>query len=52
MWQFDSNDGAGPEGAVVSDANGDLYSTTNGKINNVFELMPKANDRWKEAVLI
>ena len=51
LWQFDSNDGADPEGGVVFDAEGNLYGTTNGGASNIFELTPSANGSWKEIVL-
>jgi len=51
LWQFNSSDGAGPEGAVVFDTRGSLYGTTNGGTSNIFELTPKANGSWKETVL-
>jgi uncharacterized repeat protein (TIGR03803 family) len=51
LRQFDSKDGANPEGSVVFDGEGNLYSTANGRTNNVFELSPTANGSWKETVL-
>jgi uncharacterized repeat protein (TIGR03803 family) len=51
LWQFGSNGGANPEGAVVRDAAGNLYGTTNGGASNVFALTPKANGSWKRTVL-
>ncbi len=51
LRQFDSKDGANPEGSVAFDSKGNLYSTTNGRTNNVFELSPTANGSWKETVL-
>jgi uncharacterized repeat protein (TIGR03803 family) len=51
LLQFNSNDGAGPEGGEVFDTEGNLYGTTNGGASNIFELTPEANGSWKETVL-
>jgi len=51
LWQFNSNDGADPEGAVVFDGKESLYGTTNGGASNIFQLTPRANGRWKKTVL-
>jgi hypothetical protein len=50
LWQFNSNDGADPEGAVIFDNKGNLYGTTNGGASNIFELTPGANGSWKKTV--
>lgn len=55
LFIFDGTDGASPQGALVADANGNLYGTTylgGGKygFGNVFELS-RAKGGWKETVL-
>jgi uncharacterized repeat protein (TIGR03803 family) len=57
-WIFngETTDGANPDGALVADADGNLYGTTvNGGANynsgTVFELSPVAGGGWTEKVL-
>jgi hypothetical protein len=51
LLQFDSKDGSIPEGGLAFDPEGNLYGIANGRVNNVFELTPGLDGRWKEAVL-
>jgi uncharacterized repeat protein (TIGR03803 family) len=54
-FRGDSTDGGFPEGGVIFDAAGNLYSTTSAGGTNgagtVFELTPTAGGRWTERVL-
>ncbi len=55
VFNGDSNDGGHPEGGVIFDASGNLFSTTCfGGTNlggTVFELSPRASGRWIEKIL-
>jgi uncharacterized repeat protein (TIGR03803 family) len=59
-FKLNGKDGTGPQGGVVFDTVGNLYSTTtyggtstqcSGGCGTVFELVPGANDTWTETVL-
>jgi uncharacterized repeat protein (TIGR03803 family) len=55
LWNFNKTDGSQPRAALIFDAAGDLYGTTqNGGAYNfgtVFELSPTAGGTWTETVL-
>jgi uncharacterized repeat protein (TIGR03803 family) len=57
IWNFNGQNGAGPEGGLIMDANGALYGTTAGggafAAGTVFRLTPPAapGENWTEAVL-
>jgi uncharacterized repeat protein (TIGR03803 family) len=55
LWRFDGADGGRPLGALVFDAVGNLYGTTEyagpHDGGNVFELSPQADGNWTKTVL-
>jgi uncharacterized repeat protein (TIGR03803 family) len=55
LHDFNSSDGAYPYAAVILDASGNLYGTTNAggayDEGTVFELSPQGEGQWNESVL-
>ncbi len=55
LWNFNKTDGDQPRAALIFDASGNLYGTTQGggayNYGTVFELSPSSGGTWTETVL-